>query len=102
MQAYSNPKRENDPYALPDLEIFEADAGEWGYDKNGERIDADEADDDTLNEGGWYCLPGCLPDSDAYGPFETSDEALAAARDDAGNDEDEPSGLDSDPGYAHN
>jgi hypothetical protein len=30
-------------------------------------------------EGGWcwcYCLPGCLPDSAWFGPFETLDEAI--------------------------
>jgi hypothetical protein len=28
----------------------------------------------------WSCFPGCLPDSDAFGPFETEAEALADAR----------------------
>jgi hypothetical protein len=34
-------------------------------------------------EGGWfywYCQPGCLPDSDAMGPFATRAEALDDAR----------------------
>jgi hypothetical protein len=33
--------------------------------------------------GGHYwqsCFPGCLPDSDPIGPFETAEEALADAR----------------------
>ena len=25
----------------------------------------------------WACFPGCLPDSDAFGPFASEDEALA-------------------------
>jgi hypothetical protein len=28
----------------------------------------------------WYCYPGCLPDSDPYGPFKTAEAALAEAR----------------------
>lgn len=32
---------------------------------------------------GWYwwpCFPGCMPDGEAMGPFDTEDEALADAR----------------------
>ena len=83
MQAYSNPKRANDPYALPDLEVFYADAGELGDVSDGEK-----------NEAGWYywfCFHGCLPDSDPVGPFESEAEALADAQagseDDASSDE---------------
>ncbi len=25
----------------------------------------------------WYCMPGCLPDSDPMGPFETREAAHA-------------------------
>lgn len=28
----------------------------------------------------WSCQPGCLPDSDPFGPFDTEEEALADAR----------------------
>lgn len=31
----------------------------------------------------WYCQPGCLPDSEAFGPFPTAREARESARDDA-------------------
>lgn len=68
-QHYSNPKRENDPHALPDLEVW-WESGR--HDTSGER-----------QEPGfywWSCLPGCLPDSDPSGPFETEAEALADAR----------------------
>lgn len=40
---------------------------------------------DLIKEGytpGWYywfCFPGCLPDSDPIGPFETEDEAIIAS-----------------------
>ncbi len=39
-------------------------------------------DDGEPLEAGWYwweCQPGCLPDSDALGPFETEDDATYAA-----------------------
>jgi hypothetical protein len=106
MQAYSNPSRESDPWALPDVEIFQLTAHE-----------AAELDEDTVSEymrqhtyrlasmnsrvrdamfdamceelgitGGWfywYCLPGCLPDSSPIGPFATREEALKDAQENA-------------------
>lgn len=69
---YSDPKRESDPYALPDIEIFEADDyPEFQF------------EDGTSLEKGfyyWYCMPGCLPESDPIGPFKTYKAALRAAR----------------------
>lgn len=35
-------------------------------------------------DAGWYwwaCSPGCLPDGDACGPFDTSEEAYLDAQD---------------------
>ena len=72
MQAYFDPEREHDPYALPDCEVFYAAAGEL-QDDDGEPLDA-----------GWYwwaCFPGCLPDGPPSGPFETEAAALEDARD---------------------
>lgn len=103
MQAYSDPSRESDSYALPDVEVFELTAREVA-----------EQDEDMVHEymqrhefrlaamnsrtreamfdamiaeegitGGWFwwsCFPGCLPDGPAIGPFATRDEALADAR----------------------
>lgn len=37
----------------------------------------------------WFCLPGCLPDSEPFGPFSTESEALADARENAGEYDDE-------------
>ena len=40
-------------------------------------------EDGELIESGWYywfCFPGCLPDSDPYGPFDSEEEALEDAR----------------------
>ena len=67
-QAYSDPSRENDPHALPDIEVF------YWFDE--------ETDESSRMESGWYwwpCFPGCLPDSEPNGPFATEAEALADA-----------------------
>ena len=60
-QAYSDPSRENLPYALPDIEVFYDKACGWYW---------------------WPCFPGCLPDGGPTGPFDTEAEALADARED--------------------
>jgi hypothetical protein len=101
MQEYSNPKRENDPHALPDIEVFELTAAEaveqdedlmWEAHKqfplasmnSREREKAIAwAVEESGTTGGWFwwsCTPGCLPDSPAMGPFETRKQALANAR----------------------
>lgn len=70
-QAYFDPDREADPHALPDCEVF--------YVGDAELID----DDGTPRPAGWYwwaCFPGCVPDGDACGPFDTEAEALADAQ----------------------
>lgn len=71
MQAYSDPKRENDPHALPDLEVFYLSARQIVA----EDITNDEGE---RREPGWYwwaCMPGCMPDSDMTGPFEDENAA---------------------------
>ena len=106
MQEYSDPSRSDDPYALPDVEVFQLTA-----------IEVAEREDDLIDEyqrrheyrlagmnsrvrealleaivdeqqitGGWYwwsCFPGCLPDSDPEGPFPTEADALDDARTDS-------------------
>jgi hypothetical protein len=106
MQAYSDPSREADPHALPDLEIFQLTAEEvagrdeeliYEYSKRREfrlafmnsrnrqrMLDAIIAEEGIT--GGWfywYCFPGCMPDSDPIGPFGSSAEALNDAQDNA-------------------
>lgn len=106
MQAYSDPDREEDPYSLPDIEVWEdriatvicpkcgefdvpysrAYAGPHAECPSCERYD--ETVDRRYSETKtawwyWYCFPGCLPDSDPVGPFSTEDEALADAHDNA-------------------
>ena len=103
MQAYSDPSRESDPYALPDVEVFELTAREaaeqdedmvYEYMRRHEfRLAAmnsrtreamfDAMIDEEGITGGWYwwsCFPGCLPDGPAIGPFATREEALDDAR----------------------
>lgn len=104
MQAYSNPERESDPHALSDLEIFELTAEEvaemcyedtiYEFTRRHEfrlasmnsrvRSQMIDAMIEELGIAGgwfyWYCLPGCLPDSEPTGPFASADEALDAAR----------------------
>lgn len=90
MQAYSDPKREGDPYALPDIEVWEHTTFEG--DKAEE---CPRGDDHTPFEphgpecDGWYwwpVSPGCLPDGPAIGPFKSQAEALADAQEEATND----------------
>jgi hypothetical protein len=72
-QVYSDPSRENDKYALPDVEVWYAEEGEAGEDGDGEPMPA-----------GWYwwsCFPGCLPDGDPMGPFDSEEEAIEDAQD---------------------
>jgi hypothetical protein len=101
MQEYSNPERENDPHALPDIEVFELTAAEaveqdedlmWQALKqfplasmnSREREKAIAwAVEESGTTGGWfwwYCFPGCLPEGPAIGPFKTRKQALADAR----------------------
>ena len=73
MQAYSDPTREDEEYSLSDVEVFHIPD-----DYNPESEDGNPLPD------GWYwwsCFPGCLPDSDPVGPFDTEAEALADAQD---------------------
>ena len=103
MQAYSDNDREDDPHALPDIEVFELTAREvaqgdedliWDYSKRYEHrlsnmnSKAHEAMIDAIVEeeeikGGWFywfCFPGCLPDSGPIGPFESAKEAKREAQ----------------------
>lgn len=106
MQAYSDPAREDDAYALPDVEVFQLTALEvaandedlvYEYSKrhefrlchmNGRVREAmlEAIVEEEGIEGGWFwhtCFPGCLPDSCAFGPFKTQAEALADAQENA-------------------
>ena len=75
-QHYSNPDRESDPHALPDVEVF------YRTKKANAQDGWTDGDGDPLDEGWfyWFCFPGCMPDSDAMGPYATEWEAINAAR----------------------
>lgn len=100
---YSDPTRATETYALPDLETFEAypatcpdcDRG-FGIAPDYYGIVYPETCPDCGRDGitpentaanphwyYWYCFPGCMPDSDPIGPFDTEADALADARADA-------------------
>lgn len=104
---YSDESRENDPHALPDVEIFQltryevaetdAYADDWReFSRRHEfrlapmnsrvREQMVEAMVEELDiKGGWFywsCFPGCLPDGPPMGPYPTRAEAEQAARDD--------------------
>jgi hypothetical protein len=83
-QAYSDPTRESDPYALPDVEVFYLSKLELAYCQRDVWYSIHNfGDDANLSEIGWYwwsCFPGCLPDSEPFGPFATEAEALADAQ----------------------
>lgn len=72
-QFYSHPEREGNPHALPDAEVFYAKPNEL----------------DGNSHAGWYywfCFPGCLPDGEPIGPFDSEQAAIDDCRDFAGGD----------------
>jgi hypothetical protein len=93
MQFYSDRKREHEKYALPNCEVFYVSKGEWWYDDAGERCDpyaclACATEECTEHPGGpceagwyyWFCFPGCLPDSEPSGPYDSAEAAIAECR----------------------
>lgn len=104
---YSNPNRSTNPHALPDVEVFSAIysycpscnslvlsdmsrleyKGAWATspficDSAKDCRGPFEPDAATVKTG-WFwqsCYPGCLPDGDPNGPFDTDAEALADAQ----------------------
>ncbi len=80
-QAYSDPERETHPYALPDIEVWH---GTERYCENcGEFDNYCDCRADKVEKTGywyWFCFPGCLPNGNPIGPFDTETEALENAR----------------------
>lgn len=76
MQFYSDPTRTQETYHLPDAEVFFLTRGEMSNDE-GESL--------TSGYYYWYCLPGCLPDTDPCGPFVSVGAAINACREDWDN-----------------
>ena len=92
-QHYSDPRREADPHALPDVEVFYMERGTQyvdprdgvlhGWVKPGQSAHDCKIDQCWPCEAGWYwwpCFPGCLPDGDPVGPFLSEELALEDAR----------------------
>ena len=77
---YTDASRESNLHALPDVEVFYSD--DYG------RLIAEGKPVEGWFDGvGYYYafgFPGCLWDSDPVGPYDTYEEALAAARESAG------------------
>ncbi len=81
MQVYSNPERETDEYALPDIEVFFMSSAEAL--KVFSEMPLDQLPEDSRDLRGWYwqaCFPGCLPDGEPMGPYATRAEAIADAQ----------------------
>ena len=60
------------------IEVFFLSPSEAAYNS----MNADHATEYTPFESGWYwwsCSPGCLPDSEPVGPFDSESEALSDA-----------------------
>ena len=90
---YTDPKRANEDYALPDVDVFDIDeytqpnghilGAEMKITKRGLIFTEPEW---WTGKGYYYAygFPGCLWDSDPIGPFETYEKALEDARESAG------------------
>ncbi len=84
---YSDPARESDPHAQPNVEVFEVTA-ESIQDEHREfylgqaQFAAGDKGLPSDYIGYFYAFgfPGCLRDSDPIGPFSTEAAALADAR----------------------
>lgn len=106
MYIYSNPERQNDKYALPDVEVFELTAEEvvaqdeellreyskkheyrlanWNYAASQKMLAAIIEEQGIT--GGWFyqfCFPGCLPESSPVGPYQSAKAAIEAAQEEA-------------------
>lgn len=80
---YLDPSRESELYALPDGLATYCEAGEMA-----DHFMLDDCHEDDTPEdiapAGYYvcaCLPGCLPDSEWSGPFDTFEAAVSYWRD---------------------
>jgi len=76
-QIYSVPSREEDVYSLPNIETFYLSVDD---------IERDWYPNMAGMDAGWYwwpCFPGCLPEGDPAGPFDTEEEAVADAQADS-------------------
>lgn len=94
---YGNPSQADSPYTLPNVEVFEAQYFECP-DCSLIVLEHECPDCGPFSKTSgntlmgwfyWFCLPGCLPDSEPFGPFATEAEALQDAQENAGDNDDE-------------
>ena len=80
-QHYSDPSRADDAWSLPDVEVFELTAREVA--ERDEDLFYEYIEDECITGGWfyWFCFPGCMPESDAFGPYKTRQEAIDASQD---------------------
>lgn len=57
---------------LPDIEVFHADGTEAFPGPDGEAL--------SIGFYWWACFPGCLPDGEPMGPFDTAEDAVEDAQ----------------------
>lgn len=98
MQAYLDPSKADDKWALSNLYLWEDEIwtlecsrGCGDFEISGAEATANAPDclcpsceynsgiAEKTGERGWFiqlCLPGCMPDSEPAGPFETADKAI--------------------------
>ena len=68
------------------FEVFEVDESsmlDFAIDQFGKTyygaVDTDLKPSEVLGHYWWPCLPGCLPDNDAVGPFDSEHDAIQDA-----------------------
>ena len=104
-QHYTDPKRASDAWSLPDLEVWQDSAAEVDCMRGcglftvpyatvqGGEVECPSCGRQSARRTAtrarsawwyWFCLPGCMPDSEPFGPFATEAEALDDARETAG------------------
>jgi hypothetical protein len=68
---------------LRNLEIFQSEYTETETEFGETELDLNSGE--TKAWFYWFCLPGCLPDSDPMGPFKTDKEAAIDAIESSGS-----------------
>lgn len=68
MYIYSDQRREEDPHALPNIEVFQNST-------YGTMVDEETGEPVPQGWYWWSCFAGCLPDGDPIGPFVSAKEA---------------------------
>ncbi len=79
---------------MKNLEVFKSTYTSWELDAETEislNCDTPPAGARDAEEGEgwffWFCLPGCLPDSEPFGPFDNKKRAMEYAEEMFGEDE---------------